>query len=89
MAYYRSKLSKIQEAKLDICVSIFCIFVCIGAFIFGIICAISIINSEKGSPILRIIGGIGFFSFFGGGGIGGIIACIDGLKDNIMRVKNG
>ena len=88
MAYYRRKLPPKQDAKMGICVAIFSIIVCIGMFAFGTICAIGIIMGDKGSLILRIIGGIGFFAFFGGGGgIGGIVACVDSLKDEVEKLK--
>ena len=88
MAYYRRKLPPKQDAKMGICVAIFGIIVSIGMFAFGTICAIGIIMGDKGSLILRIIGGIGIFAFFGGGGgIGGIVACIDGLKDSLAKLR--
>ena len=88
MAYYRRKLPPKQDAKLGICVSIFGILVCIGAFVFGVFCAIGIIMGDKGSLILRIVCGIGFFAFFGGGGgIGGTFACVEGLKDSLAKLR--
>lgn len=73
---------------MNIGTAIFCMLVCIGLFIFGLYCGIGILMGDKGSIIARIICGIGVFALFGGGGgIGGMIASIDGLKDSIEELR--
>ena len=88
MAYYRRKYPPKVEAKMGISIAIFGILVSVACLILGVIIAIGMIQSDKGSLMLRIIGAIAFFGlFFGGGGIGGLVACIGSLKNSIEALK--
>lgn len=84
---YRRKYTKKEEAKMNIGIGI---FGCVGIIPLAIIlisASFGILNAEKGSFILRLLGCIGFGFFFAGGAIYGVFVCIRTIREGIKTLK--